>query len=220
MCRDSLRDEGGTSVETRAGDGPEARPEVRVNAETKSKPRAKAEAKAEEKAKGKAKEKAKERAKERAMKGGVTLLVALYLPICILAMGMVFDLGLAFVVRQTAQAACDMGALAAVQELDWDKLAEGMVVINPAAARQQAADITFTNLAPLVRKGLVTEPVISATVSNPSGGAGGAGEGEPAVMVQASMTVRTFFLRWLPGLARGIPITVRAEARCVERTNW
>lgn len=172
------------------------------------------------KVKAKVKAEAEAEAKAKATKGGVSLLVALYLPICILAVGMVFDLGLAFVVRQTAQTACDMGALAAVQELDWDQLAEGIVVINTVAARQQAADVTFANLAPVVRKGLITEPVISIAVSNPAGGAGDTGTGEPAVMVEASMTVRTFFLRWLPGLTGGIPMTVRAEARCVERTRW
>lgn len=202
MCRDRkrLRDKDEIRVEAEAGGGAEA------------------EAQGEARAKAEAKDKAK--AKAKAIKGGVTLLVALYLPVCILAMGMVFDLGLAFVVRQTAQAACDMGALAAVQELDWDQLAEGILVIDTVAARRQGADITFANLAPLVRKGLITEPVISIAVNNPVGGADDFGTEEPAVTVEASMTVRTFFLRWLPGLASGIPMTVRAEARCVERTRW
>lgn len=147
-------------------------------------------------------------------------MVALYLPICVLAMGMVLDLGIVFTVKQTAQAACDLGALAGVQELDWDELAGGSVVINAVAARQQAAGIALANLMPMVRKGLVTEPDISVAVSNPVGGTDGGGTGEPAVTVEASLTVRTFFLHWLPGLGGGIPITVRAEARCVERTEW
>ncbi|MBE3519094.1 MAG: hypothetical protein IMW97_02195 [Firmicutes bacterium] len=135
-------------------------------------------------------------------------------------MGMVFDLGLAFVVRQTAQTACDMGALVVVQELYWDHLADGIVVINTVAARQQAADVTFANLAPVVRKALITKPVISIAVSNPVGGTGDTGTGEPAVMVEASVTVGTFFLRWLPCLTGGIPMTVRAEPRRVKRTSW
>jgi len=151
--------------------------------------------------------------------GGITLLVALYLPICVIAMGMVFDLGFAFTVRQTAQAACDLGALAGVQELDWDRLAEGAVALNVAAARRQAADITFVNLMSLVRKGLITEPEVTVIVGDRLVGEG-LGGNEPFVKVEASLTVKTFFLRWLPGLASGIPLTVQAEARCVQRTVW
>lgn len=194
------------------------KPRVGVQAKHPTRPGTKPEPGPKSESKLKSKRKPKPEAK--ASKGGVILLVALYLPICILAMGMVLDLGLAFVVRETAQAACDLGALAGVQELDWDQLAGGHVVINVAAARQHAASITLSNLTPMVRKGLVTGPRISVVVINPVGGTDVAWTAEPAVRVEVYLVVRTFFLRWLPGLAGGIPVTVRAEARCVERTGW
>lgn len=150
--------------------------------------------------------------------GGVLVLVALFLPAFILVAGMVLDLGFAFTVREAAQAACDLGALAGVQELDWDSLARGVVVLNRDRARDQTLAACRDNLLPLVAKGLVSEPRISVTVTDRAAGYGEGGE--PAVAVEVSLTVRTFFTRRLPGLSSGIPIKVRAEARCVQRTRW
>jgi len=50
-------------------------------------------------------------------RGGVLALVALFLPIAVLCVGLVMDLGTVFFVRKAVQPACDLGVLAGVQEL-------------------------------------------------------------------------------------------------------
>ena len=79
-------------------------------------------------------------------RGGVLALVALFLPIAVLCVGMVVDLGTVFFVRKAAQAACDLGALAGVQELDWDLLAAGHVALRVDDVERIAAEVARENL--------------------------------------------------------------------------
>lgn len=144
--------------------------------------------------------------------GGVLALVALFLPIAVLCVGMVADLGTVFVVRKAVQAACDLGALSGVQELDWDLLAEGHVAVLADDAERIALEITRQNLKSVEL--LVPELQITAKAENPPA------REEPAVSVEAVYTVRTPFLRSVPGLGRGFQGRVTAEASAVKRTIW
>ncbi|MGE5578772.1 MAG: pilus assembly protein TadG-related protein [Bacillota bacterium] len=145
-------------------------------------------------------------------RGGVLALVALFLPIAVLCVGMVVDLGTVFFVRKAVQAACDLGALAAVQELDWDLLALGTVSLRVGEAEAVAEEITGDNLEGI--EALVRDVQVSATALNPPA------EGEPTVAVTVTYSVRTPFLRTLPGLGEGFHDRRVSEASVVKRTEW
>jgi len=145
-------------------------------------------------------------------RGGVLALVALFLPIAILCIGLVVDLGTVFFARKAVQAACDLGALAGVQELDWDLLAVGTVSLKAAEAEAVAEEITAHNLDGL--EALVRDVHVSAAVLNPPDIA------EPTVAVTVTYSVRTLFLRTLPGLGDGFHDRRVAEASVVKRTEW
>lgn len=57
------------------------------------------------------------------------LLILLWLPVLMAAMALATDGGQLFLARFRLQAAVDLAALAAVQSLDWDRLAEGEVLL-------------------------------------------------------------------------------------------
>jgi uncharacterized membrane protein len=148
----------------------------------------------------------------REARGGVLALVALFLPIAVLCVGMVVDLGTVFVVRKAVQAACDLGALAGVQELDWDLLAAGTVSLREEEAEAFAKEVTADNLEPI--KTLVLDAHVSASVLNPPTKA------EPTVAVSVTYSVRMLFLRTLPGLGEGFRDRRVSEASVVKRTEW
>lgn len=145
-------------------------------------------------------------------RGGVLALVALFLPIAILCIGIVVDLGTVFFVRKGVQAACDLGALAGVQELDWDLLAVGTVSLRAEEAEAVAEEITGYNLEGL--EALVRDVNVSATAMNPPAKA------EPTVAVTVTYSVRMLFLRTLPGLGDGFHDRRVSEASVVKRTEW
>ena len=145
-------------------------------------------------------------------RGGVLALVALFLPVAVLVVGLVCDLGVVFCVRKIAQAACDLGALAGVQELDWDLLAEGTVAINETGAQSAAIGVAQENLANL--GGLAHVEAVYAVVSNPPACS------EPNIVLTVTCRVRPTYLGWLPAFAEGIPLSIMAEASVVERTKW
>lgn len=144
--------------------------------------------------------------------GAVLALVALFLPIAIVCTGMVVDLGTVFFVRKAVQAACDLGALAGVQELDWDLLAVGEVVIRPDQGRTVSEEVTLRNLDAV--QGLLENLVIVSQVDNPPA------VDEPAVTVTALYTVRTPFLAMIRPLESGWRGRALAEASVVHRTKW
>lgn len=145
-------------------------------------------------------------------RGGVLALLALFLPIAVLVVGLVCDLGAVFCVRKIVQAACDLGALAGVQELDWDLLAEGTVVIEEVAAQTAAVGVARENLTNL--GGLAHVESVYAVVSNPPASS------EPNLVLTVVCRVHPTYLTWLPAFADGISLSMAAEASVVERTEW
>lgn len=69
-------------------------------------------------------------------KGSITVMVALFLPVAMLLLSLLILEGEIFLVKAKLQNTADMAALAAVQELDMDKLIDGEIVI-----REEAMDI-------------------------------------------------------------------------------
>ena len=145
-------------------------------------------------------------------RGAVLALVALFLPIAVICTGMVVDLGTVFFVRKSVQAACDLGALAGVQELDWDRLAAGEVAIRLDQGRSASEEVTLRNLDAV--QGLLEDLVIVSQVDNPPA------VDEASVTVTALYTVRTTFLTLLPPLESGWRGRALAEASVVHRTKW
>ena len=145
-------------------------------------------------------------------RGGVLALMALFLPIAVLCVGIVVDLGTVFFVRKAVQAACDLGALAGVQELDWDLLAVGHVAVRVDDVERIAVEVARENLESVEL--LVPELQIGAKAENPPA------REDPVVAVEAVYTVRTPFLGSVPGLGRGFQGRVTAEASVVRRTKW
>ncbi len=145
-------------------------------------------------------------------KGSVVALVVLFMPVALACAGIAVDLGLLFTARKCVQAACDLGALAGVQELDWEALAEGRVVIREEDARNKALEIAWLNMANA--EGLIEDVILSVSVYNsPS-------RMEPCAVVEASFGVRVHFTQWLFAQDQGRRFSVSAEASVVERTKW
>ncbi len=145
-------------------------------------------------------------------KGGVLALVVLFLPIAVISTGMVVDLGIMFCARKAVQAACDLGALAGVQNLDWDSLAAGIVLVDQQQSEAAAVQVALNNLEG--SGGLFSHIDVWASASNPPL------RTEPCVTVEARFSPNTYFLKWLPGLSQGIAMTWLSEAAVVERTKW
>lgn len=78
--------------------------------------------------------------------GSVGPLVVLMLPVLVLVMSLVVDVGLLFVCKNLSATAVDMAALAAAQEVDLDRLARGERYINPQAAENTARTWIKDNL--------------------------------------------------------------------------
>ncbi len=144
--------------------------------------------------------------------GGVLALVAVFLPVAVLTMGMVLDLGMVYFARRAVQGACDLGALAGVLELDWDALASGDVRIDPTMGEAKAVQVASENLGALAS--VIRVMSLSAHVFNAPD------REEPTVRVQCLFKVRAHFLGFLPGLGDGIPCSADSEGSVVRRTKW
>ena len=114
--------------------------------------------------------------------------------------------------RKIVQAACDLGALAGVQELDWELLAEGTVAIEEITAQTVAVGVAQENLTNL--GGLAHVEAVYAVVSNPPSST------EPNLVLTVVCRVYPSYLTWLPAFADGISLSIAAEASVVERTEW
>ena len=143
--------------------------------------------------------------------GGVLALVALFLPIAVLCVGMVVDLGTVFFVRKAVQAACDLGL--------WLGFRGSIGTFWPQAlspereeAEAFAREVTSDNLQAI--EALVLDTHVSATVLNPPA------KVEPTVAVSVTYSVRMPFLRTLPGLGEGFRDRRVSEASVVKRTEW
>lgn len=145
-------------------------------------------------------------------RGGVLALVALFLPVAIITAGMVADLGMMFVARKVVQSACDLGALAGVIELDWDRLAEGEVCLREEDAEDMAEIVVRQNLDSALC--LVEVRSLVSRVRNPPE------VRDPVVQVEVQYTVPVHYLGWIPGLNSGFQGSAFSEASVVERTKW
>lgn len=143
-------------------------------------------------------------------RGGVIAMIVLFLPVAVLSIGMVADLGLLFVSRKLVQSACDLGALAGCQELDWNLLAQGLVVISEERGKTTAVEIAWDNLRDM--DNVIRDVCLNATVTNDVH--------EPRVLVEADFRVQTFFIRYLPGCRNGISCFISSESAVVERKKW
>ncbi len=144
-------------------------------------------------------------------KGGAMVLVILFLPMALLSIGLVADLGVLFTVKRTVQAACDFGALAACQELDWDLLAEGQIVIDEFQGKAKAIHYTRQNLQHIEH--FISDSNIEVIVRNIP-------DYEPTIVVQTHVLVQTSFIKYLPGLRNGVTLDITSESSVVKRTKW
>ena len=145
------------------------------------------------------------------VEGGVVVLVALFLPIAVLCVGMVVDLGAVFFARKAVQAASDLGALAGVQELDWDRLAAGQVMIREEDGEDIADGIT-RDMRDVT--GLVEVLSVSCSVRNPPQ------VSEASLSVEVRFKVKTPFLGSVPGLFGIFEGKAFSQASVVRRTKW
>lgn len=144
--------------------------------------------------------------------GGVLALVAVFLPVAVLTVGMVLDLGMVYFVKRAVQGACDLDALAGAIELDWEALAAGEVRIDPAMGEAKAVQVAIENVEAL--GSIIHETHISAYVLNTPD------REEPTVRVECRFKVEAYFLGFLPGLDEGIPCFAFSEGSVVRRTKW
>ena len=79
-------------------------------------------------------------------KGSISTLLVIFLPVLLLIMALVIDVGLLATARNNLQAAADMGALAAAQNLDLKELQVGEIVILEKEAIKDGKLWTEENL--------------------------------------------------------------------------
>lgn len=79
-------------------------------------------------------------------RGAAAVLVVLFLPCLLASLALALDVGALLVARAQMRAAADMGALAGVQDLDYDLLAQGLIVIRSADAVRDAREWVLANL--------------------------------------------------------------------------
>ncbi|MEW6031264.1 MAG: pilus assembly protein TadG-related protein [Bacillota bacterium] len=106
----------------------------------------------------------------RGERGAAGVLVVLFLPCLLASLGLAIDVGVLLLVRAEMRAAADMGALAGVQDLDFELLAEGRVVIRGPEAVRDAEAWVRENLTgrAFIEPGSV---VVSVSVRNLDAGA-------------------------------------------------
>ena len=151
-------------------------------------------------------------------KGAVATLVLLFLPCLLAAAALVIDVGALLLARAQLAAAADMGALAGVQDLDYELLARGQIVILESEAVADAVSWVRANLA---GRAFLVEEAISVRVSvrnMPRGGGAtcpvtGRTLLQPTVCVLIQAVVRPPFLP-----ASGwVTMSVHADASVVGR---
>lgn len=153
-------------------------------------------------------------------RGSIASLLLLMLPALLLITALVIDIGTLFCAKAVAYNAADMAALAAVQNLDLTKLAEGTRYVLPEAAdvdvRAWLATNTVANWA-----GVRPEDVAAAVaVYNPDGNqhlshaGNGRSLGDPTVCVTVSFPVKLRFISFLVPQTRA---SAHADASVVRK---
>lgn len=153
----------------------------------------------------------------RSARGSASVWFVLVLPVALLALGLVLDVGRLVVVRAHAQAAADFAGLAAVQELDLDRLGRGERWLRAGDAERVARAWVVDNL----RHGLGEEVALASETRIAVINAGeeaprrhpwtGRTLRDPTVAVETAVPVR---LRFVPGRPQ-VRVTVRADASVV-----
>ncbi|HEY8393182.1 MAG TPA: pilus assembly protein TadG-related protein [Thermaerobacter sp.] len=149
--------------------------------------------------------------------GSAAVWFLLVLPVLLLAVGLSLDVGRLVVARAHAQAAADFASLAAVQELDLDRLSRGEPWLRAADAERVARTWVADNLRLGLGEMLAGAAETRVAVINAGDDAPrphpwtGRLLREPTVAVETVVPVR---LRFLPGGPR-VRVTVRADASVV-----
>lgn len=145
-------------------------------------------------------------------RGSIAATVAAALPVMVICIGLVVDMGVMFTARRCVQGACDLAALAGVQELDFDALARGEVKVDEERGISRALEFAHANLEKY--EALFTNPRITGVVKNPP-------EVQyPTLRLDARFTVKVRFLTILPSYKNGIEMQVISEAAVREREEW
>jgi hypothetical protein len=120
----------------------------------------------------------------------VAAVVVLFLPVLLAGMALVIDCGALLAARAQMVAAADMGALAGVQDLDFDLLACGRIFIREAAAIAAAEAWVTGNLSgrAFIEPGTVR---VVVTVLN-TDGTGSDGRGDARRLLVCPVTGRAF----------------------------
>ena len=152
-------------------------------------------------------------------RGAAAALVVLFLPCLLASVGLAVDVGVLLVARAQLQASVDMGALAGVQELDYDLLAQGRIVIRENEAGDCARRWVLANTEgrAFIEPGTVRAVVTVLNTGGPEGEAACPVTGRrvpwPTVCVRAEALVR---LPFLP-LLGPVRVSVHADASIVGR---
>lgn len=156
----------------------------------------------------------------RAERGSIAVFLVVTLPLLIMLAGSVIDIGMLFCANSLAYAAADMAALAAVQDLDLQMLAEGKRQIMPDAARRDAEAFLATNILKNW-PGLAPEDIaVAVTVYNVEGGGddrhafNGRHLSDPTVCVRVSFPVK---LRFISAFAGTVSARAHADASVVRK---
>jgi len=159
--------------------------------------------------------------------GAAATLVIIFLPVLLAGVALVIDAGALLTARAQMATAADMGALAAVQDLDYNLLAEGLIVI---LEEQAVSDAEAWIMANLSHQAFI-EPetvVVVVTVLNTEDRGDGGGEtspvnltcpitGRPVTQPTVCVLVRAVtHLPFLPSLGR-VTVEVHADASVVGR---
>lgn len=106
----------------------------------------------------------------RTRRGAAALLVVIWLPVLLAVTSLAVNLGRILVDRSRLQSAADLAALAAVQSVDWDALAEGEIRLVPELAEMAARDYSRENLERLMDREAkeVRVWVINGSVDDPA----------------------------------------------------
>lgn len=99
----------------------------------------------------------------RGERGAAGLLVALFLPALVVSFLGVVALGEMILARHLVSCAADLGALAGIQALDTELLAQGRLVLIPGEARKRAREYALANLGSMF-PGLESKAQVDVTV--------------------------------------------------------
>lgn len=150
--------------------------------------------------------------------GAVLVLVVAFIPVLVAVMALVLETGRLFVLARWAQAAADLGALAGVQEVDLERLADGERYVDEERARLAAERITRDNLRDL--GGVVGSSHVQVYVINVAGGPTthprtGRLIRDPTVSVWVEVSAPVHLVWW----TREVHLAAHADASVVEKAS-